>query len=151
MIDLISEVRSVRAEMNVPAGALVPLVLVAGEGHDLAPVLARWGATMKRLARLADITPAAEPPPRSVQVLVRGSLVALVLDGVIDFAAETLRLAKEIAKLDGEAAKITAKLGNEDFRRRAPEEIVEEQRERLADVQERSGKLATALSRLQTF
>ncbi len=151
VIDLVSEVRSVRAEMNVPAAALVPVVLIAGEGHDLAPVLARWGATMKRLARLADVTPAAEPPPRSVQVIVRGSLVALVLDGVIDFAAEKLRLSKEIAKLEGEAGKITAKLGNEDFRRRAPEEIVEEQRERLADAQERSGKLAVALSRLEAF
>ena len=84
----------------------------------------------------------------SVQIPVRGSLAALPLEGVIDFAAERARLTKEIAKQDGETAKIAAKLGNEDFVRRAKPEVVEEQRERLAEVESRRAKLQLALSRL---
>ena len=83
-----------------------------------------------------------------MQIPVRGSLAALPLDGIIDFAAEKARLTKEIAKQDGEADKIKAKLGNEDFVRRAKAEVVEEQRERLVEVEGRRAKLQLALSRL---
>ncbi len=156
LIDLVSEVRSVRAEMNVPSGAQIPLVLVAAteslaKDLDLSVVAKTWDTTIKRLARLSDISIAVEAPPRSVQIVVRGTAIALPLDGVIDFAAETSRLTKEIAKLGGEAGKIEGKLGNEDFLRRAPDEIVEEQRERLAEVHGRRDKLALALSRLEAF
>lgn len=81
-------------------------------------------------------------------MIVRGTLAALPLAGIIDFAAEKGRLHKEIERLASDAKKIEAKLGNPDFLSRAPEEVVEENRERLAEVEERREKLAAALARL---
>ncbi len=147
LVDLVSEIRSVRAEMNVAGGTPIPLLLV-GAAPDVVGRAERWGETLRRLARLSDLRPVAEAPSRSVQLPVRGSLVALALDGVIDFAAEHARLAKEIGRLDSEGAKIAAKLNNADFIGRAPEEVIDEQRERLAESRSRRGKLETALARL---
>ena len=149
VVALVSEVRSVRAEMNVPAAAQIPLVLVGAE-----PRVARWADTwadtIRRLARLSTIENAAEAPARSVQLPLRGGVAALPLHGIIDVDEEKARLAKEIAKLKGEADKIEAKLGTADFVDRAPDEVVEEQRERLADLMNRREKLGIALDRLGT-
>jgi valyl-tRNA synthetase len=147
LIDLVSEVRSVRSEMNVPAAALIPLVLV-GANAEIEARAKIWEETLKRLARLSDISLAAEPPEKSVQAIVRGSIAALPLQGVIDFEAEKIRLAKEIGKLQADAKKTEAKLGNADFVARAPEEVVEENRERLAEARARAEKLQAALGRL---
>ncbi|WP_219323278.1 valine--tRNA ligase [Methylovirgula sp. HY1] len=147
VIDVVSDVRSVRSEMNVQAGAQIPLVFVAA-APDVAARAKDWEETIKRLARLSEISFAVQSPAQSVQMVVRGTLAALPLEGIIDFAVEKVRLSKEIDKLAGEAKKIEAKLGNEDFISRAPEEVVEENRERLADAMERREKLAAALARL---
>ncbi len=147
VVDLVSEVRSLRTEMNVPPAALVPLVLIAAD-EDTSRRARRWTDTLKRLARVSAIGHAAEAPRLSAQIPVRGTLIALPLEGIIDVAAERARLAKEIAKLRGEVDKTVAKLDNADFLKRAPPDVVDEQRERLADAQSRLGKLATALSRL---
>src|SRR5579883_685995 len=147
IVELISEIRSVRAEMNVPAAAQIPLVLVNASPDAMARAKA-WGETVKRLARLSEISFAAEVPRQSVQVIVRKTLAALPLQGIIDLDAEKARLTKEIAKLSGEAQKIEAKLNNADFVARAPEEIVEENRERLAEALSRVEKLGVARARL---
>ena len=133
--------------MGVPAGAQIPLVLV-GADDIVAKRATDWSDTIRRMARLSAITTASEAPAQSVQLPVRGSLAALPLDGVIDFAAETARLKKEIGRLEGDEAKIKAKLGNEDFMRWAPDDVVEEQRDRLAECESRRGTLQMALSRL---
>jgi valyl-tRNA synthetase len=147
IVDLITETRSVRNEMNVPGAAQIPLVLV-----DAAPdVTARamsWEETLKRLARLSDISFAPVAPKNSAQMIVRGVIVCLPLEGVVDISAETARLGKEIAKEDGEIRKVDAKLGNADFVRRAPEEIVEEHRERKVESLARIEKMKAALARL---
>ena len=104
---------------------------------------------MKRLARISDISFADAAPKSSIQLLIRGETAALPLEGVIDLDAERARLAKEIQKLDGEVAKIDAKLGNADFMKRAPEEVVEEQRERRDEALSRKAKMEEALGRLR--
>jgi valyl-tRNA synthetase len=147
VVELISEIRSVRSEMNVPAGAQVPLVLVGASASVQARVDA-WAEVIKRLARLSGISFASEAPGQAAQMIVRGTLAALPLEGIIDFAAEKVRLGKEIEKLQSEAKKIAAKLDNADFVARAPEEVVEENRERLADAHSRATKLGAALQRL---
>jgi valyl-tRNA synthetase len=147
VIELVSEVRSVRSEMNVPAGALIPLVLV-GADEDIAARAKNWDETLRRLARLSEITFAVEAPESSVQLIVRGSAAALPLKGVIDFEAEKIRLAKEIGKLEADAKKIEAKLGNADFVAKAPDEVVEENRERLEEARARAQKLSAALKRI---
>jgi valyl-tRNA synthetase len=147
VVDVVSEVRSVRSEMNVPAGAQIPLVFVAAEAAAMARAKT-WEETIKRLARLSEISFAPEPPAHAAQLVVRGALAALPLEGIIDFTAEKSRLHKEIEKLTSDAKKIEAKLSNADFVSRAPEEVVEENRERLAEMQARRAKLAAALQRL---
>jgi len=150
IVELVSEIRSVRAEMNVPPAAQLPLVLVGAspETHARAK---NWDETLKRLARLTEISFAPEAPEKSVQMIVRKTLAALPLHGIVDLEAEKSRLAKEIAKLTGDAGKIEAKLNNADFVARAPEEVVEENRERLAEAFSRVEKLEAARARLSSL
>jgi valyl-tRNA synthetase len=147
LVELVSEIRSVRAEMNVPPGAQLPLVLVGASPETISRAK-NWDETLKRLARLSEISFAPEAPEKSVQMIVRKTVAALPLQGVVDLGAEKSRLAKEIAKLTGEAGKIEGKLNNADFVARAPEEVVEENRERLAEALSRVEKLKAALARL---
>ena len=147
LVDLVTEIRSARNEINVPAGSPIPLVLVGASTATRERAVA-WGDMLKRLARLSDISFADVAPPQSAQMVIRGEVAALPLAGIIDISAETARLSKEIEKIAQEIAKIDAKLGNAEFMARAPEEIVEEQHERRADFTERSTKLSEALARL---
>ncbi|MFZ1920904.1 MAG: valine--tRNA ligase, partial [Xanthobacteraceae bacterium] len=146
VIDLITAIRSVRAEMNI--SAQIPLVLAAAsaETNERAE---RWMEFIKRLARVTDISFADEAPQGAVQLVVRGEVAALPLAGVIDLAAERARLAKEMAKADADIARVDAKLGNANFVARAPEEVVEEEKEKREEAQARKAKIAEALERLK--
>jgi valyl-tRNA synthetase len=146
VIDLITAVRSVRAEMNITAQ--IPLVL-AGASPETKARAERWKEFVQRLARVADISSAEEPPAGSVQLLVRSEVVAMPLKGVIDFAAERTRLDKEMAKVESDIKRIDAKLGNADFLAKAPEELVEGERERREEAVDRRGKIVEALERLR--
>ncbi len=147
LVDLISEIRSARSETNVPAGAQVPLVLVAADASVRARV-ERWSETLVRLARLSEIGFAEAAPKNAVQLLVRGSVAALPLEGIVDLTAEVARLKKEAGKARTEIGKIEGKLGNADFLARAPEEVVDEQRERRDAEAARLAKIEEALARL---
>ena len=147
VVDLVSEVRSARSETNVPAGAQVPLVLVNADAAVRARVEA-WRDTLLRLARLSEITFAEAAPRNAVQLLVRGSVAALPLEGIVDLAAEVARLRKEAGKAEGEIGKLDTKLGNADFLARAPEEVVDEIRERRDAETGRLAKIREALARL---
>jgi valyl-tRNA synthetase len=148
VVDLVTEIRSARSETNVPAGAQVPLVLV-NPSADVQARAARWGDVVRRMARLSEIATADRAPKSSVQLIVRGEVSGLPLEGIVDLDAERARLAKETQKIDADVAKIDAKLGNADFLKRAPEEVVDEQRERREEALARKAKIAEALARLQ--
>jgi valyl-tRNA synthetase len=148
MIDLISAIRSVRVEMNIPPATLLPLVL-AGVSADVAERARRWAEFVQRLARVGEITFADSAPRGAVQLVVRGDVAALPLKGVIDLAAERARLAKEMAKCDADIARVDVKLGNPSFVARAPEEVVDEEKEKREEAQMRKAKLAEALQRLE--
>ncbi len=147
VVDLVSEIRSVRAEANVPGAEQVKLVLVAGRAETKAAV-ERWRATILRLARAAEISFADSAPPQSAIVVVRGESVAMPLVGLIDIGAEVARLQKEKARLEGDIAGTERKLANPDFVARAPEEVVEENRERIREAGARLAKVVEALARL---
>ncbi|MBX3547833.1 MAG: valine--tRNA ligase [Xanthobacteraceae bacterium] len=147
VVDLITAVRSVRMEMNIAGGTQIPLQLIAG-GETKARA-ERWMEALKRLARLSEITFAETPPKGSVQLLVRGEVAALPLAGVVDLDAERSRLEKEIAKCDADIQRVDKKLENKDFVARAPEEILELEKERRRDAEERKGKILEALERLK--
>ena len=148
VVDLVTAIRSVRSEMNIPPATLIPLVL-SGASTETKERAQRWNDTVKRLARLADISFADRPPEGAVQLLVRGEVVALPLKGVIDLSAEKARLDKEIVKADADIKRVDAKLGNEKFVANAPEEIVEEEKEKREAAVERKAKLQEALERLK--
>ena len=147
IVDLVSEIRSVRAEMNINAGALIPLSFVAAS-TQIQNLVAMRGDTIKRLARISDITFEAEAPAGSVQLVVRGQSAALPLAGLIDFAAERARLTKEIDKWQAEVDKIDARFANADFVARAKDEVIEENRERQREAVARIAKLRQALAGL---
>jgi valyl-tRNA synthetase len=134
--------------MNVPAAAKVPLVVVGASGESKARVAAHE-ETLKRLARIETIDFADAPPAGSVQIVLDEATLALPLQGVIDIDAESERLKREIDKVGSEIAQLTAKLANEKFVSRAPEHVVEEQRERKSEAEATAAKLAQALKRLE--
>ena len=148
LIELISSIRSVRAEMNIPPATLFPLVLV-GASADIKSRAERWSDVMKRLARLGDISFADRAPDGSVQLLVRGEVAAIPLKGVIDLDAERVRLGKELAKAEADIQRVDAKLGNEKFVANAPEEVIDEQREKRDEAEARKAKILEALERLK--
>jgi valyl-tRNA synthetase len=147
LINLISEIRSVRSEMNVPAGARVPLV-VSEASDEAKERLARHDETVKRLARIASIDHG-KAPKGAVQIVLDQSTVALPLAGIIDIGAESSRLRREIDKVGSEIRQIDAKLANESFVSRAPEHVVEEQRERRSEAELTAARLQQALKRLE--
>jgi len=148
VIDLINAIRSVRVEMNIPPATQLPLVL-AGASAQTAARARNWSEFVQRLARVSAISYADAPPQGSVQLVIRGEVAALPLKGVIDLAAEAARLAKEMAKADADIARVDAKLNNANFVARAPEEVVEEEKEKREEAQARKAKIAEAMERLR--
>jgi valyl-tRNA synthetase len=147
LIRFITEVRSVRAEMNVPAGAKVPLT-IAGANEETKARVARHRETLMRLARLDKID-YGRPQAGAVQIVLDEATLALPLAGIIDIDAEQKRLKREIDKVGSEIRQIDAKLTNEKFVARAPEHVVEEQRERKSEAEATAAKLEQALKRLE--
>jgi len=148
VLDLITAIRSVRVEMNIPAGTMLPLVLAGASPQTL--IRARhWSEFVQRLARVAEISFADAVPQGAVQLVVRGEVAALPLKGVIDLDAERARLAKEMTRADADIARVDAKLGNANFVARAPEEVVEEEKEKREEAEMRKARIAEALERLK--
>ena len=147
VIDLIGQVRSVRAEMNVPAGAKVPLVI--READQLAEDrMARHEGLVIRLARLSTLHKVSDMPDGAVQIVLDGATVALPLAEIIDLDKEKSRLSRELEKISKEIKKLESKLSDNKFLAKAPEDVIELQRERLDDAQQTGAKLTEALNRL---
>jgi valyl-tRNA synthetase len=146
LIDLIISIRAVRAEMNI--NMPLPLVMVRVGDHvwDRAR---HWSEFIKRMAKISDVSRSPAYKPGTVQLLIRGETVGLELAGLVDLPAERARLAKEMAKCDADIARVEAKLGNPNFVARAPEEVVEEEKEKREEAQLRKAKIAEALQRLE--
>jgi valyl-tRNA synthetase len=149
LIDLVSGVRSVRSEMNVPPAAVAPLVFV-GANDETKARLARHDAAIKRLARVGEISHAEAAPEASAQFVLGEATACLPLGTLIDLKAEAARLQKEIAKVTEEIARLHKKLSNEKFVANAPEEVVAAEREKLEEYREAQAKLDTALSRVRS-
>jgi valyl-tRNA synthetase len=147
VISVISSVRSVRAEMNVPPAAKIEMVL-KGASLETRDRCDAHADLIRTMARLSSIVAADAIPNGSAQVVVGEATVALPLEGVIDFAKERARLEKDLKKAGEEIARFEAKLANEQFVSRAPEEVLTEQREKLADAQTLAARLQEALTRL---
>ncbi|MGR3722125.1 valine--tRNA ligase [Abyssibius alkaniclasticus] len=146
-IGLIEQIRSVRAEMHVNAGAKIPMLRLSLDEAGRA-AYARNAVLIERLARIASVADVETAPKGAITLPVEGGAFCLPLGDIIDVAAEKARLEKSIAKLGGEMGGLEKKLTNEKFIANAPEEVVAENRERLAQAADEMGKLRAALDRM---
>jgi valyl-tRNA synthetase len=144
---VISEVRSVRADMNVPAKAQIDLMVKDAcdkteEGFEA------YGNIMKNMARLSGITFVDEAPKGSLQTIVDKTTLILPIAELIDLDQERERLKKEISKLEDNIKKISQQLENKNFVANAPEEIIAEKREIIEQDNQKKEKLSKALEQL---
>ncbi len=148
VIRLISDVRTVRSEMNIPPSQKAPLLLRDATAENLARAQT-WAEAIGRMARVSEVGVVGDDAPRNAaQIVLDEATVFIPLEGLIDLDAERARLAKEAARIEGEILKVTRKLDNADFVARAKPEVVEENRERLASFQSDLARLKAALGRL---
>ncbi|MBT1154269.1 valine--tRNA ligase [Aminobacter anthyllidis] len=148
LVDLVSGIRSVRSEMNVPPAAIAPLVFVGANDETLGR-LTRHQSAIARLARVGEITHEPAAPKGAAQIVAGEATACLPLGSLIDLSAEAARLQKELAKTTEEIARLHKKLSNEKFVASAPEEIVAAEREKLEEYSRTQEKLDTALSRVR--
>jgi valyl-tRNA synthetase len=149
VIDLITEIRSARSETGVPAGAQIPLALVS-PSPEVRERLSRWSDTIRRMARLSDILFAEAAPKSSVQLLVRGEVAALPLEGVVDLAAEEARLRKEVQKIDAMWPRSTPSSATPISFARAPRRWSRSSASAGLEALERNRKILDALARLES-
>ena len=148
VIDLVSGVRSVRAEMNVPPSAKIPLLLSGASETTMKRLSANNDVILTR-SRLESAAFSSNPPRMgTAQFIIGESVAVLVLDQAIDLAKERARLEKELKKAEDEIARFDAKLSNEQFVSRAPEDVLTEQREKRAEAAALAVRLKEAVSRL---
>ncbi|HQP19320.1 MAG TPA: class I tRNA ligase family protein, partial [Phenylobacterium sp.] len=147
VVAAVSEGRSVRAELNVPPGARPALLVLEATAEQRAAFEAN-APVIGQTLRVSEVRFETTAPEGAIPFVVEGATLALPVAEFIDLAAEKARLAKEIAKLDSDVAHVMKKLGNPDFLARAKEEVIEENRERLAEAEAAKAKLAASLARL---
>ncbi|MEN3950425.1 valine--tRNA ligase [Iodidimonas sp. SYSU 1G8] len=154
VIDLITRVRVVRTEMNVPPGARIAVAVQQSETAAFATLLDETAVlqpVIARLARIERVDTVAEFPQGTVQIAIGDSTLGLLLAGVIDVAAEKARLLKEIDKASKEVASLDGRLNNPGFVAKAPEAVVIEQRERREEMTQLVATLKDAIARLDAL
>ena len=147
VIQLITEIRYIRAEMNVPLSAK-PVLNIRGCTELQQRAIDNQQAALLRLARLDGITIVDSFVNGSARGSVDGMEIGLPLADILDLTAEAARLNKEIASVTGEIEKIAKKLDNPGFIAKAPEDVVAENRRRLDEENTRLNGLTAALKRL---
>ncbi|MEK7802274.1 MAG: class I tRNA ligase family protein, partial [Pseudomonadota bacterium] len=145
---IVTEIRSVRSDMNVPAAAKIKM-MVKGANADTATRLQTYGDIIARMARIESIEMTDAAPKGSIQTIVDEATIILPIAEIIDLEKERDRLKKEIDKLQINIGKIDVKLSDEKFVANAPAEIIAEQKSRRADNEATLSKLSQALKQLQ--
>jgi len=149
VIELISRVRNIRSELNIKPSEKVAVHVAANS--DLLAVFRANEAQILKLARAGslNLSESLDVPKASARAVIGGAEVAVPLEGLIDFAKESERLAKETEKLLGEKQKLDAQLANANFVDRAPADKVQELRERVTDIEQRTKSLKQTLEALK--
>lgn len=147
LIKMVTEIRSVRSDMNVPAAAKVRM-LIKDASETTVIRLKTYNEILLRMARLESVTISNEVPKGSIQTVVDEATLVLPIAEIIDLDKERERLNKEIGKLAANIEKIDLKLADEKFVANAPAEIIAEQKARRADNEAMMTKFATALKQL---
>jgi valyl-tRNA synthetase len=148
LIQLITEIRYIRAEMNVPLSAK-PVLHLRGTTDLQGRAINNQQAALLRLARLGGIAPVDSFAKGSARGSIDGMEIGLPLADILDLTNEAARLTKEIDGVTAEIEKISRKLGNPGFIAKAPENVVTENHRRLEEENIRLNTLVKALERLQ--
>jgi valyl-tRNA synthetase len=133
--------------MNVPPSARPPLIVVDASPRQR-EILQANNAVIASMLRVCDVRFEAAAPRGSLSYVANGATLALPVAEFIDISAERARLAKAIAGLDGDILRVAKKLDNPEFMARAPEAVVAENRDKLAEAETAKAKLQAALARL---
>ncbi|MXV44436.1 valine--tRNA ligase [Saccharibacter sp. 17.LH.SD] len=148
LVRLITEVRVVRSEMNVPPSQKAPLLFRDAKPETIERAQ-QWHEAISRMARASEVSAlTGEAPHMAAQIVLDEATIFLPLEGVIDLDAERNRLRKEVTRLETEIEKVTKKLSNENFVSRAKPEVVQENRDRLSDFEHELTRQKAALARL---
>jgi valyl-tRNA synthetase len=148
LIGLISAIRSTRSDINVPAKAIIPLIL-KDAGPESLRRTSQYRGLIEAMARVDAADPTGEAPPgAAARIALDEMTIILPLAGTVDIAVEKARLEKEAKRLEGEIEKLDKKLDNTQFLERAPEEVVAELRERRAGYIAALEKVRAALEML---
>ncbi len=150
VIEAISEIRSVRSDLGVNAGAKVPMALVKAR-KATARRLERHREVIERMARLDSARIETEVPAGAIATVLGEDTLALRIADLIDVGEAKARLDKEIGRLEKELAGLEKKLANESFIAKAPPEVVEENRERMAEGRARQTRLKAARAGLDAL
>ena len=152
LTDLITTIRSVKVEANVPPSAEVNLHILKSTdvGGELERRLVDFALEVGKLARVKSttFTSVEDLPKASLRFVVKGQEYGIPLEGLIDTEAEKTRLTKSIEKLAKEAGSIRGRLSNEGFVAKAPAHVIEQAKEQLADLDTQVEALKGAIDRL---
>ncbi len=147
LMDVIRSVRNIRAEVNVPMSKKVELIIKASDplalerlqrGEDY---LVRF-CNPESLVIGLDIT----PPEKAMSAVVTGAELFLPLAGLVDLEQERKRLEKELSTLHAEVERIEKKLNNQGFIAKAPAKVIEEEKAKMKDYQEKRDKVLARLA-----
>lgn len=145
LIELVTGLRAIRAEMNVPATAPISVLMKDASAQTLDRAKL-WGDFVARLARAEKLEALNGTSPKDCAQMVVGETTFIVpLAGVIDLDAERARLERKIAKAEAAVQQIVSRLDNADFVKRAPQEVIDEAKQNLADGQNEIARLRAAL------
>jgi valyl-tRNA synthetase len=147
LIRLVSEIRTARAELNVPPGAKLA-AHIRDASETTSGRLQRQAAALSRLARIESISTDAAPPGGAAQIVVDEATFILPLEGVIDLAAERARLTKSIDAAEKERDTLAKRLSSPGFVEKAKPEAVEKARADHAERSSDADRLKAALARL---
>jgi valyl-tRNA synthetase len=145
--NLIMTVRSVRTDMNVPASAQLD-ILVMGASDEIKKRFETHMAIIAKMARIKAVNHVNSIPVGAIQTVVGDMTIGLPVADIIDLDKERARLSKEIQKLEKDIKQIEGKLANQGFVQNAPEDVIEEQKQRKIDAQITVEKLNRALEQL---
>jgi valyl-tRNA synthetase len=150
LMAVITAVRNIRGEMNVPPSLRVETVMMAEDNGQKEVIEAHreYITTLTRSKSLDLVGPGQKPKGAAAQV-ADGVEVFVVLTGIIDFAEERKRLTKELAKVDQDMDRANKKLANPGFVQKAPEDVVQRERDRVEELSVRREKLDHNLSRIE--
>jgi valyl-tRNA synthetase len=151
LMGVVRAVRNIRAETNLPPARELPAVLLPLE-DGAEETLRRHEPYLRRLGKVSEVRYQAagqEKPRGAATAVVQGAEIYVPLYGLIDFGGERRRLEREIAKVREELSRVRGKLADGKFRERAPEAVVERERDKASQMEEKERTLAAGLERLR--